>query len=119
MLTLVGTINLARHTVAFGRIPDVPVTRLAVTLSGGPKSLLGASCAPADWAPRWRVHFSATPLATASQRLTLTGIPGKPSLSNAGFSGLGAGAPAVHFTVASGHAARQSCALSRFACLPG
>ena len=105
VLTLVGTINLARHTVAFPTIPDVPVTRLAVTLSGGPKSLLSATCAQPTGPLGGAFTGQNGVRATARQRLTLTGCPGKPSLSNAGFSGLGAGAPAVHFIVAAGHAA--------------
>ena len=111
VLTLVGSINLARHTVTFPTIPDVPVTRLAVTLSGGPKALLGASCAQPTGPLGGAFTGQNGVRATASQRLTLTGCPGRPgrpgrpSLSGAGFSGLGAGAPAVHFTVVSGHAA--------------
>ena len=104
-LTLIGSINLARHTVTFPTIPDVPVTRLAVTLSGGAKSLLGASCAQPTGPLGGAFVGQNGRRTTARQKLTLSGCRGHPRISGAGFSGIGAGAPAVHFTIASGHAA--------------
>lgn len=44
VLTLVGSVNLAQHSVTFSDIPDVPVTNLTVTLFGGSNSLLTAGC---------------------------------------------------------------------------
>ncbi len=111
VLTLVGKIDLARHTVAFPTIPDVPVTRLTVTLFGGRNALLSASCDQPSGSLGGAFTGQNGARATASQPLTLSGCParpvtpGRPSLTGAGFSGLGAGAPVVGFTVTSGHAA--------------
>jgi hypothetical protein len=44
VLTLVGSVNLGAHSVTFSNIPDVPVTKLTVTLFGGSNSLLSAGC---------------------------------------------------------------------------
>ena len=44
VLTLVGSVSLAQHSVVFSDIPDVPVTNLTVALFGGPKALLAGAC---------------------------------------------------------------------------
>ncbi len=112
VLTLVGSIDLARHTVTFPTIPDVPVTRLTVTLFGGRAALLSASCDHPIGTLGGALAGQNGAKATVRQRLTLAGCPGRPTLSAARFSGLGAGTPAVGFTVASGHAAPKLRALT-------
>ncbi len=44
VLTLVGTVDLGHNAVVFSGIPDVPVTKLAVTLFGGAHSMLEGIC---------------------------------------------------------------------------
>jgi hypothetical protein len=108
VLTLVGKIDLSNHTVTFPTIPDVPVTRLTVTLFGGRKALLSASCNQPAGPLGGAFTGQNGARSTASQRLTLSGCPvkpGRPSLTRARFSGVGTGTPAVRFTVASGRAA--------------
>ena len=44
-LTLAGPVDLATNSTTFGNVPDIPLTNLEVTLSGGPDAVFAASCA--------------------------------------------------------------------------
>ena len=76
VLTLVGSISLAQHTVTFPTIPDVPVTQLTVSLLGGPKSLLSGACDT----PTGQIAGAFTgqngKTATAQRTLTISGCSG-------------------------------------------
>ncbi len=47
-LTLNGTVALATNTTTFQNVPDIPLTDLQVTLTGGANSAFTASCAQAS-----------------------------------------------------------------------
>lgn len=75
-LTLTGAINLAQHSVDFAGIPDVPVTKLTVTLFGGPNALLGAGCAHPTGVLGGSFTGQNGKSGTASQTLTVANCPG-------------------------------------------
>jgi hypothetical protein len=118
VLTLVGKIDLGNHTVTFPTIPDVPVTKLMVSLLGGPNALLGASCQNPTGPLGGAFTGQNGARTTATQTLTLSGCPartshpGRPRLSGVSFSGLAKGRPAVRFTVAAGRGAPKLRSLS-------
>ncbi len=96
-LTLVGKIDLAQHTVTFPTIPDVPVTRLTVSLFGGPKSLLTGACDSPTGVVGGAFKGQNGASASAQSPLTLTGCPsqsgsgGNGSGGNGGSGGTGTG----------------------------
>jgi hypothetical protein len=47
-ITLTGAVDLDKSTVTFSGIPDVPQTKLVVTLFGGAKALEATTCNPPD-----------------------------------------------------------------------
>jgi hypothetical protein len=47
-LTLNGSVALATNTTTFHNVPDIPLTDLQVTLTGGANSAFTASCTPAS-----------------------------------------------------------------------
>jgi hypothetical protein len=44
-LTLRGNVNLATSTTTFDNVPDIPLTDLEVTLTGGPNAVFSTTCA--------------------------------------------------------------------------
>ncbi len=76
VLTLTGTIGLAQHTVTFLTIPDVPVTQLSVSLSGGPKSLLSGACTTPTGQLAGAFIGQNGKRATAQKTITISGCSG-------------------------------------------
>ena len=106
-LTLVGSVNLQTSTVTFTGLPDVPQTKLVVTLFGGPKALESASCTPGASGGIVSGTFTAQSgkVAHASQFLNVVGCPGPPTLSRFSLSGLPSGKPVLRFTLNKGPSA--------------
>ncbi|HTX46682.1 MAG TPA: hypothetical protein VMD48_10400 [Solirubrobacteraceae bacterium] len=104
-ITLTGAVNLDKSTVTFTGIPDVPQTKLVVTLFGGPQALESSNCYPPDG------PFSASftgqngKVVTDAMHLVVEGCPkpaGAPSASRGSLSGSGTGKPVLRFTLARG-----------------
>ncbi len=91
VLTLVGTIDLAKHTVTFPTIPDVPVTALTVSLFGGPKALLAGACQSATGTVAGAFTGQNGKTATASKPITLAGCSSGTGGSGSGGGGSGSG----------------------------
>jgi hypothetical protein len=104
-LTLTGAVSLSQHSVTFATIPDVPVTNLTVTLSGGPDSLLSGSCAHLAGTLGGDFRGQNGQTSTASQALTLANCPASPRLSAITISGLARRKPALRFTLTRGKGA--------------
>jgi hypothetical protein len=47
-LTLVGSVSLLTNSATFTGLPDIPLTQLAVNLTGGSRSLFATGCNPAS-----------------------------------------------------------------------
>ncbi|MGZ6617550.1 MAG: hypothetical protein ACXVFQ_24385 [Solirubrobacteraceae bacterium] len=91
-LTLTGTISLAQHTVTFLKIPDVPVTKLTVSLVGGPKSLLNGACTTPTGQLAGAFIGQNGKRATAQKTLTISGCSGvSVGTGNSGGGGSGSG----------------------------
>ncbi len=105
-LRLDGTISLSANTVTFSNVPDVPLTRLAITLTGGPQSVYATSCV----APTGTVTGSFTSQnrdQTVNRQLPLTvhGCPpkaGSPTISGGSLKGLAKRKAKLSFTLSAG-----------------
>jgi hypothetical protein len=104
-MTLIGTVDLSSNSVTFPALPDVPQTRLAVTLFGGPKSLLLASCANPSGTLEGTFTGQNGAVAHTRSRLVVEGCgalsPGL-GVASASLSGLAAGRPALRLKLAGG-----------------
>jgi hypothetical protein len=89
--------SLAQHTVTFSAIPDVPVTRLTVSLLGGPKSLLNGSCTTPTGPLAGAFTGQNGKTASAQRTLAISGCSGvsvgtgNPGSGGSGFGGNGKG----------------------------
>jgi len=99
-LTDTGQVNLAAGTVTFADVPDLPLTSLALNVTGpnGQKAF-NTDCAPASIGGQFTAQSGAT--ATVSAPIKFTGCPSKPTAGGS-TSGLASGHPKLKFTVASG-----------------
>ena len=90
VLTLIGNVSLAQHSVTFSGIPDVPVTNLTVALFGGPKSLLSGACNTPTGTLGGSFGGQNGLTATASLPITLANCPSTkpsaPKLTQVGFA---------------------------------
>jgi hypothetical protein len=88
-LTLTGTINLVSNSATFTGLPDIPLTSLAVTLSGGAKALFDTDCStPSGTATAKLVDQNGDMTRSLSSHFSVVGCPG---VSSAPGSGSGAG----------------------------
>jgi hypothetical protein len=94
-VTLTGSVSLASRSVTFGSFPDVPLTNLALTVTGpGASKAFTTDCAAADVTGTFTAQSGATHTDTVPVTfdgcVTVTGSTG----------GLAAGRPNLKFTVA-------------------
>ncbi|HET9103122.1 MAG TPA: hypothetical protein VFN55_07170 [Solirubrobacteraceae bacterium] len=92
-LALTGAVTLASGTTAFTNLPDIPLTDLKVTLSGGPAAAFAATCNPAGGtATSTLTTQNGDHTVTASAPFTVSNCPpGSGGGSTGGGTGGGAG----------------------------
>jgi hypothetical protein len=102
-LTDNGQVNLAAGTVTFADVPDLPLTSLALNVTGpnGQKAF-NTDCAPDSVGGQFTGQNGAT--ATVSAPIAFTNCVVKPTATGSS-SGLAAGHPKLKFKVASGKGA--------------
>lgn len=102
-LTDTGQVGLANGSVTFSDVPDLPLTSLALNVTGpnGQKAFT-TDCAPASVGGQFTAQSGAT--ATVSAPITFTGCPAKPAATGS-TSGLAGGHPKLKFKVAHGKGA--------------
>jgi hypothetical protein len=110
-LELTGTVSALSNTVAFSGIPDVPLTSLALLISGGANGLFSTTCKPATAnASASFTDANGDKQASSSTPLTISGCssgggtktPGLPTL-NASASGAKSGKLALKLKLAAGN----------------
>ena len=96
-LTDNGAVNLAAGTVTFADVPDLPLTSLALNVTGpnGQKAFT-TDCVPASFGGQFTAQSG--PTATVSAPIAFTGCP----TASGSTSGLAKGQPKLKFTVAPG-----------------
>jgi hypothetical protein len=96
-LTDTGAVNLAAGTLTFADVPDLPLTSLALSVTGpnGQKAFT-TDCVPASFGGQFTAQSGAT--ANASAPIAFTGCP----TASGSTSGLAKGQPKLKFTVAPG-----------------
>jgi hypothetical protein len=118
-LTLVGSVA-PNNTTTFSNVPDIPLTDLRVTLTGGKDSAFITSCTPPSGVASATLMSAAGQSASTSTPFTVagctapaggaTGTPGSPGglpgLISAAVSGLARGAPHLSFKLTAGKNAK-------------
>src|SRR5207248_2639177 len=102
-LTNTGDVNLANGSVTFADVPDLPLTSLALNVTGpnGQKAF-NTDCAPASVKGQFTAQSGAT--ATVNAPIKFTGCASKPTASGS-TSGLASGHPKLKFKVTHGKGA--------------
>jgi hypothetical protein len=112
-LTISGVINIAASTVTFQNEPDVPLTDLKVTLSGGPNALFVTGCSATTATATGSFTGQNGKSAQSNPALPLSGCPassggggggttvGKPAISGS-VTGLASGKAKVSFKLTAG-----------------
>ncbi len=118
--TLNGAISLSSQSVTFGAattafpnetpIPDVPISDLKVSASGGASSLFNATCSPASAQAPASFTSQIGTTVSLSPTLSVTGCPattvgptiGAPTASGASLTGLVSGKATLKFRLAAG-----------------
>jgi hypothetical protein len=101
-LTLTGSVNLQNSTVTFNGVPDVPQTKLVVTLFGGPKALEQTTCLPPSGTLTGTFTGQNGKVVHDSFQLVVSGCPGPPSASGASLTGQASGKPVLRFKLNKG-----------------
>jgi hypothetical protein len=113
-LTLAGAIDLVRNSAVFAGLPDIPLTDLRVSLSGGATGLFLSTCRnPTGTATANLTDQNGDKTVTAGSDFTVSGCPGiggsptastnsgvtvgSTTLSRGGLSGLRTGHPTLTF----------------------
>jgi hypothetical protein len=124
-LTLVGSVNLVSNVTTFNGLPDIPLTRLQVTLDGGPQGLFLSLCHdPTGTASATLTSENADKTATVPANFTVAGCPsaagGSPApgggsrtaVMSPSAAGLTAGHPSLSFRVRTAKGAAKLRALT-------
>jgi hypothetical protein len=91
-LTLVGRVNLAANSASFTGLPDIPLTSLAVTLSGGPKGLFATNCInPTGTATAGLTDQQGDRTRSVPARFSVSGCPAGSGCGTSSGSGSGSG----------------------------
>ncbi len=106
-LTLTGAVDLAHNATTFTGLPDIPLTDLTVSLTGGPHGVFGTLCkAPSGIATATLSDQNGDRTVTAPAKFTISGCPtrgggsaGKPKVTHAFLTGLRAGHPSLGFRI--------------------
>jgi hypothetical protein len=116
-LVMSGTVSITNETVAFAGVPDFPLTRLGISLSGGSNALFFTSCAPSsDTAKAKFVDQNGDKTVNVSAAFTIGGCArvgrggggtggtthGKPTASRKSLSGLSKGKAMLSFRLSAG-----------------
>jgi hypothetical protein len=115
-LTLVGSVA-PNNTTTFNNVPDIPLTDLKVTLTGGKDSAFMTSCDPASGVASAALTSAAGQAASTSTPFTVGGCKppaggstaspgGLPGLVSAAVSGLARGKPTLSFKLTAGKNAK-------------
>jgi hypothetical protein len=118
-LTLVGSVA-TNNTTTFNNVPDIPLTDLRVTLTGGKDSAFMTSCDPASGIASATLTSAAGQAASTSTPFTVAGCKppaggstgstaspgGLPGLVSAAVSGLARGKPTLKFKLTAGKNAK-------------
>ncbi len=92
-LTLSGAVDLVKNSATFSGLPDIPLTNLGVTLSGGAQGLFLSTCqTPSGTAKATLTDQNADKTVTAPASFSVSGCPGFGGGGSGGGGG-GAGAP--------------------------
>ncbi|MGH2913516.1 MAG: hypothetical protein ACRDMX_00850 [Solirubrobacteraceae bacterium] len=99
-LTLTGQVDLVNNAATFSGLPDIPLTSLSVTLSGGPDGLFLSTCrTPSGTAMATLTDANADRTVKLPAQFTVSGCPavpgGGPGGPISGGGGPAAGAPVV------------------------
>jgi hypothetical protein len=110
-LTLVGSVDLAKGVTTFNGLPDIPLTRLEVSLDGGPQALFLTTCRdPTGTASAALTDQNGDKSATVPAQFTIAGCPsasggggtstaGPTTVSASNAAGLATGHPSLSFRV--------------------
>lgn len=115
-IRLNGAISLSNNSVTFASVPDVPLTKLAVTFGGSTNAVFKTTCNPAsdsataaftdqngDKTLSRTATFSVTGCGGApTGPTTPTTKPGKPTVGSSSLSGLGHGRASLRFRLSAG-----------------
>lgn len=114
-LTLVGAVDLVKNSTTFTGLPDIPLTSLNVSLSGGAHGLFSAHCPPASGTATAALTDAngdksvriPSPFTIANCPSGSSGSGAGPSVPSSSISGLPTGHPSLTFKVRVGkHAAK-------------
>jgi hypothetical protein len=112
-LTIGGTVAIAQNTTTFTGLPDIPLTDLQVSLTGGPSAAFAASCSPASGTATSTLTSPAGQRAVASSPFTVAGCPSstggsgpKARIVSGAVSGLASGHPVLRFKLTAGKNAK-------------
>lgn len=102
-LTLVGGVNLTTGTVTINNLPDLPLSRLNLTITGrhGAKAFT-TTCMPSSVTGTFTSQSGVTK--TVSSKVTLTDCPASPTAGGS-ISGLGSGDPKLRIRARQGQRA--------------
>ena len=115
-LVLEGAVNLNTNSVTFSDVPDVPLTSLGVTLTGGANGVYETACSPSSGTLAGSFTGQNGAAATSNVALAVTGCPtstgpgtttaGKPTTSGTSLGGLVKSKPKFAFTAIEGKNAK-------------
>lgn len=77
-LTIGGAVDIATNTTTFSGLPDIPLTDLQVSLTGGKNAAFAASCAPASGTATSTMTSQSGQRAVVSAPLTVAGCTSSP-----------------------------------------
>lgn len=110
-LTLTGAVNLLTNSATFSGLPDIPLTKLTVSLDGGPQGLFLTTCkAPSGTATAKLTDQNGDKSLTIPSAFTVTGCPSTGAGSGPGGGGGGGAQNGSKF----GGIARAGSSLTRF-----
>lgn len=110
-LILTGAVNIAKNSVTFTNVPDLPLTSLTVGLNGGSDALFATTCNPSTGtAGAQFVDQNGDKTISDTAALAISGCAattppkaGKPTVKSLKLSGLSGGKPKLSFSVHAGN----------------
>ncbi|MBV9606869.1 MAG: hypothetical protein JO027_17270 [Solirubrobacterales bacterium] len=106
-LTLTGTVDLTRNSTTFTGLPDIPLTSLTVSLTGGPHGVFGTLCkSSTGTASATLTDQNGDRTVTVPANFTIAGCAavagrgGRTKVTHATLAGLGTGRPSLGFRLA-------------------
>lgn len=117
-LTLAGAVDINTNTTTFTGLPDIPLTDLKVTLTGGRNAAFVNGCSPASGTATSKLISQAGSQALVSAPFTVAGCPassggsgsgakpGRAKIVSGAVSGLASGHPTLRFKLTAGKHAK-------------